>query len=116
MKTQVLKALEFPRSAILQIISARHCHRGSYYHATDPACELCWLRQECRWLSSQNDFIALDARPVSETVGSLIEAIKHLDAHRLEANHNALACCCESCRWLRSARRLLKQSNLMKLR
>ena len=116
MKTQVLKALEFPRSAILPSISARQCHRGGYYHATDPACELCWLRQECRWLSSQNDFIALGARPVSEMVGSLKEAIKHLDAHRHEAHHNALACCCDSCRWLRDAKRLLKQANLMKLR
>ena len=112
MKRKLLEALEYPRLAALQSVIAGGCHRNGYFSPADAHCRICPLEDTCRWLNAQNDFIALAGRSVTELAGLLSEAVDHLGAHRDALGHNAVACCCTPCQWLRESRRLLRQAGL----
>ena len=107
MKQLVIELLSYPRYLILSEIDIVECPHHGYYDNTDSGCKQCELGDECQWLFDNEAFIALTRRSVEDLINALDFAVNYT-AFQVD-NHNARACVCESCDWLREARRFLRQ-------
>jgi hypothetical protein len=97
--------LDYPRWIIERDVDFTACrHQGSYAES-DESCGSCRFGEACYWLklshapASQND-------PLPQLLNALATAANYLSATYSE-NHEP-GCQCETCLWLRQARRFLR--------
>lgn len=106
MRQQILEALAYPRILVLANLDADECPQNLYFNPAHPACRDCHQGEECRWLNCNDEITMLSTKPVEELYESLLFCIDFVSAQCAHANHNVRRCACESCAWLRQARRL----------
>ena len=82
------------------------CPQNGYFTATHPSCQYCDQGEECHWLNCNDAFSVLVKKPMEVLYDSLMFSINYVDAHSSRENHNVRRCACESCDWVRKARRL----------
>jgi len=103
MRRRLIEALTYPRLFVLQEIGLKDCPHDSIFDPAWDRCRSCGLGQECHWLSSLNDFSELSNKPVHTLHASLLYAIKLIEEHIEELEHDARFCDCEPCNWVRNA-------------
>ncbi len=62
--------------------------------------------EECHRLNCDDEFTTVSQKPMETLYESLLFCIDYVDAHCTHAGHNVRRCACESCHWVRSARRV----------
>lgn len=107
MHQEIIDLLSYPRSLVLSQIGEEDCKKDAYFDPHDTDCTGCRHGQQCQWLFSNDGFIELSRKPVEDLVAALDFAISYVD-HRFE-DHNSRACACQSCQWLRAARRAMRE-------
>lgn len=91
---------------VLANLDGNECPQNLYFNPAHPACRHCDQAEECNWLNCNDEFSALARKPVETLYESLLFSIEYVDAQCSRANHNVRRCACESCHWVRKARRL----------
>jgi hypothetical protein len=106
MRRQILEALTYPRMVVLANLDGEECSQHLYFNPAHPSCQLCYQSEECRWLKGNDEFSVLAEKPMDALFESLLFGIEYVDVQCSRASHNVRRCACESCRWVRDARRL----------
>jgi hypothetical protein len=108
MRRQIIEALTYPRILMLSNLDIEECPQNGYFNPAHPSCRYCGDGEECHWLNANDEFSVLATRPMPLLYESLIFSIEYVDAQSSGANHNVRRCACESCDWVRKARRLAR--------
>lgn len=96
--------LDYPRWVIERDVDFTDCHyQGTYTESTD-RCTTCQFGVACRWLNLAQPPASPDD-PLMELLNALKTAADYLQATYSEGHERR--CDCETCLWLRQARRFL---------
>jgi hypothetical protein len=106
MRQRIIDALAYPRILVLANLDADECPQNLYFNPAHQTCRHCRQREECRWLNRNDEFTMLSAKPIEALYESLLFCIDFVNAQSAYANHNTRRCDCESCQWVRQARKL----------
>jgi hypothetical protein len=106
MRRELIEALGYPKSLVLQIIERRDCPHDSLFEATDDRCHDCDLNRECHWVSCLNEFADFEGKATHTISASLRYGINLVEFVHREEGHDQSTCQCEACTWIREANRL----------
>jgi hypothetical protein len=106
MRRRIIEALTYPRMLLMANLEIDECPQNGYFNPAHPACHLCGQGEECHWLNCNDEFTVLARKPVEILYESLLFSIDYVDSQGSRANHNVRRCACESCHWVRKARRI----------
>ena len=107
MRERLIELLRFPRYQLRGELDLQDCVHDGRYAATDPECLACQAKEECRWLYNNDEFAALSAMPDRRLIKAMIFVIEHMDTLVLQWGHDERFCHCDACEWLRQAREVL---------
>ncbi len=96
--------LDYPRWVIERDVDFTECHYQGTYTASAERCTSCLFGEACRWLNLAHAPASID-EPLPELIAALKTAADYLQSNYSE-NHER-GCTCETCLWLRQARRFL---------
>ena len=106
MRRRIIEQLTYPRMLLLANLDVGECPQNRYFNPAHNACQRCEQGEECHWLNRNDEFSVLAQLPMKTLFESLSFCIDYVDAQNTRANHNVRRCACESCHWVRKARRL----------
>lgn len=106
MRRELIKALDFPISLLLETIEQRDCPHDSLFETTSAQCQQCDLNRECHWLSCLNEFSDFESKATYTINASVRYGIDVVGTLCGDLNHDDTICGCGACTWLREARRL----------
>jgi hypothetical protein len=106
MRRRIIEALTYPRIMLMAGLEVEDCPQNAYFNPAHTACQHCEQGEECHWLNCNDEFSALVQKPMETLYESLLFCIDFVDARCSGDKHNVRRCACESCRWVRMARRL----------
>ena len=106
MKTEIIAVLEFPRQIIRDHVPLETCEHAGNFASSDTGCLVRESRLECEWLYYNDESAALTENPLDVVADAPGSAVLNVDACVTRAGHNARACHCDACDWLRRARLL----------
>lgn len=109
MRRLIIEALTYPRIVLLANLDGEECPQNRNFNPAHPSCQHCCQREECHWLSCNNEFSVLAEKPIKTLYESLLFSIDYVDMQCSCASHNVRRCACESCQWVREARRLARE-------
>jgi hypothetical protein len=109
MRRQIIEALTYPRILLLANLGDDECPQNRYFNPAHPSCQHCDQGEECHWLECNDEFSVLALKPMGALYESLLFSIDYVDTQCSRANHNVRRCACESCHWVRKARRLARE-------
>jgi hypothetical protein len=109
MRRQIIEALTYPRILLLANLSDDQCPQNRYFNPAHPSCRLCAQGDECLWLNRNDEFSVMARKPMQTLYESLLFCIDYVDAQCSFTRHNVRRCACESCQWVRDARRLASE-------
>lgn len=96
--------LDYPRWIIERDVDFTHCRYHGTYAASADRCTSCEFGEACRWLNLARIPASPD-EPLAELIAALRTAADYLQANYSEDHERG--CTCETCLWLRQARRFL---------
>ena len=106
MRRRIIEALTYPRILLLANLEVEECPQNRYFNPAHRACQRCEQEKECHWLNCNDEFSVLAQMPMEMLLESLSFCIDYVDAQNTRAYHDVRRCACESCHWVRKARRL----------
>jgi hypothetical protein len=89
MRRRIIEALTYPRMLLMANLEIDECPQNGYFNPAHP-----------------DEFTVLARKPVEILYESLLFSIDYVDSQGSRANHNVRRCACESCHWVRKARRI----------
>ena len=116
MRRRIIEALTYPRMLLMSNLDIDECPQNGYFNPEHASCQCCDQGEECHWLNCNDEFTVLATKPMKMLYESLIFSIDYVDAQSGRANHNVRRCACESCDWVRKARRLAWEFNATEIR
>ncbi|HZD51597.1 MAG TPA: hypothetical protein VE175_01000 [Woeseiaceae bacterium] len=108
-RRQMIEALAYPCMLVLSNMDVDECPQHGYFNPAHPACRVCEQGDECQWLNANSEITVLADRPMEQLYDSLAFGIEYIDVQCSRAGHNVRRCACESCGWVREARRLTRR-------
>ena len=108
MRQKFIEAMTYPRILMAAHIDANDCPMHRYYNPEHGSCQACEQGIECHWLNQNDEFSALVNQPMEALVATFEFSVDYVDAYLSRENHSLRFCACDSCMWLRDARRLIK--------
>ena len=109
MRRRIIEQLTYPRMLLLANLHTEECPQNRYFNPAHNACQHCEQGEECHWLNGNDEFSVLAQVPMEMLLESLSFCIDYVDAESTRAYHNVRRCTCESCAWVRRARRLSQE-------
>jgi len=106
MRRRIIEALTYPRIMQLANLDGEKCPMHLIFNPASEGCQICEQGEECHWLNVNDEFSVLAEKPMDSLYESLLFCIDYVDAQCTYASHNVRRCACESCQWVKSARRL----------
>ena len=106
MRRQMIEAITYPRMLLLDSLDAEECPQNLYFNPAHPGCKYCEQSEECYWLNHNDEFSVLAKKSTQDLFIALQFCIDFVDARCSYQDHNVGRCACESCSWVRSARKL----------
>jgi len=107
MRKQIIETLAFSRALVRDGLDTQDCGHDMNYDPDDRACLECEYGPECRWLFENDEFAALERKPVEHLVDALEFALAYVAARTSQGgDHHHRTCRCDICRWQRRAQKL----------
>ena len=109
MRRRIIEELTYPRIMLLANLDVEECPQNQYFNPEHSACQRCEKVEECHWLNCNDEFSVLAHKPMEALFESMLFCIDYVNDQNTRANHNVRRCACESCAWVRRARRLARE-------
>lgn len=109
MRRAIIEALTYPRIVMLSQLDAEACPRNLYFDHAFPSCRNCDDADQCRWMNQNDEFQFLAEQPIEKLKQAIDYCIDYIESRVSLDDHNSRRCACESCSWIRGARRLSRQ-------
>jgi hypothetical protein len=106
MRQRIIEAITYPRIMLVANLDKEECPQELFFNHAHKACRVCEQGEECRWLNVNDHISVLAIKPIDSLYESLQFCIDYVEAQCRHARHSVRWCACESCDWIRSARRL----------
>ncbi|MEJ2643889.1 MAG: hypothetical protein P8180_02975 [Gammaproteobacteria bacterium] len=106
---KVVNLLDFPRYQVREYLDLSGCPHSGYYDGHDPRCRNCEFGMECQWLNRNDEIATLKQQRLEELDNALDLAICYVESRATGWGHDTRTCHCDSCEWLREARRTRNQ-------
>ena len=106
MREQIIETLAFSRALVRDGLDLQDCVHDTNYDPDDPSCVECEYRPECRWLFENDEFAALQHKPLEHLADALEFALAYVAARTSQGGHHRPTCQCDICRWQRHAHEL----------
>ena len=106
MRRRIIEALTYPRIVLLANLDSEECPHDLFFKPAHEGCQDCEKGEECQWMNVNDEFSVLAQQPIDLLYESLQFCIGYVITHGTDASHNVRRCACESCYWVRGARRL----------
>ena len=110
MRDRIIETLDYARAIVRSSIVLDDCSHDANFAAGSDECGVCEYASECHWLYSNDEFAALEQKPVEILVAALDFAVDYVRAELTHGGHNTARCRCESCTWLRTGQKLLAEA------
>lgn len=110
MREKIVKALINSRTLVRDQIELHDCIHNGHYVAGNSRCQYCEFGFECQWLYKNDEFAALEQKPIENLLEALQFAEAYVDAIVTRWEHDKRICRCDTCTWLRYTRRLLREA------
>ena len=107
MRRQIIEAITYPRMLLLESLKIDECPQNLYFNSSDLTCMGCDKGEECSWLNRNDEFSALAMKPMADLMLVLDFCINFVEIRCADNEHNVGRCACESCTWVRKARRIV---------
>jgi hypothetical protein len=104
MRKQIIETLAFSRALVRDGLDPQDCAHDTNYDPEDRGCVECEYGPECRWLFENDEFAALERKPLEHLVDALEFALAYVAART--RSHNRHTCRCDICHWQRQAQKL----------
>ncbi len=114
MRQRMIEALTYPRIVLMSNLEDEACPHNLMFNASHESCKACGQGDECQWLNMNDEFSVLAQKPMDSLYASLEFCIDYVQARCTRSHHNVPRCACESCEWVRTARRLAMEYRHMK--
>lgn len=108
MRRRLLDELSYPRQVAMANVDLSTCPHSGFFKTLDTTCSECTKSYECDWLNSTDEFSELAEKPMEFLYRALMFGIDYVDARNALAQHDGDSCECESCEWVRGARKLAR--------
>jgi len=102
---QLTLTLEYPRWLIERDVDFTNCANSGHYNDFLPLCKNCRFGPGCMWLNTARSADTSDA-PLPELIAALSGAVRYVSEYKIVGHGHH--CDCETCKWLVSARRLMR--------
>ena len=109
MRRELIEALDYPKSLVLEIIGEGDCPHESLFEVTDKRCQQCDVSRECHWVRCLNDFAEFDGKSTHTINASLRYGINLVETLNGSSPHDKAVCDCEACSWIRGSKRLSEE-------
>lgn len=109
MRRRLIEALTYPRLFVLDNVCLEDCPHDGLFDSTCERCLNCNSRQECHWLKCIDSFSDFARMPTYTMHASLLYGMSLIEERNSQVQHDADACSCESCTWVRNARQLARE-------
>jgi len=106
MRQRIIETLTYPRMVLLSNLHGETCPQNLLFNASHESCQVCDQGEECLWLNSNDEFSVLAHMPMDSLNECLEFCINYVATTGSCSHHNLVRCACESCEWVRTARRL----------
>lgn len=108
-RQSLIEALSYPRELVRNDMDLDDCPHNGLFDDEDGRCLICPQQPECEWLYNNEEFVALEQKPIAEVLTALEIASDYVAAQIAYWEHNTEQCRCTSCTWLRHALQLVDQ-------
>lgn len=107
-REELISLLQFPRSLVQEELHDRemdcpHCLR---FAKNDSECVMCDRSDECHWLWENDEFNALEKRPLSQLMEALDYALCYVQGEVVSWGHRWRECPCDACAWVNAAQQV----------
>jgi len=99
MKNRMIELLSYPRQMLHDDIDLVSCLHAGFYDKQDRGCRECENEAQCRWLSANDKFVALERKPVRDLAQSLAFVLDYMNLRIGRWGHDPNVCKCSSCCW-----------------
>lgn len=106
-REKVLELLVFARAKIQGSLDLETCPHAGWFALDDAHCRLCSALPECAWLLHNDGVLPWSERSNEDLLSALRFALELLSDAARDEGHDTSVCVCDTCTWLRSARRSL---------
>ncbi len=110
MRQRLIEALSYPRELVRNDMDLDDCPHNGLYDDEDGRCLACPQQPECEWLYNNEEFVALEQKPIAEILAALEIASDYVGAQITYWEHDSRRCRCTSCTWLRDTLRLVDEA------
>jgi hypothetical protein len=101
-RQQVISALDYPKSMVLDISEERNCPGQQGFDPNSDHCRECTINGECHWVTWLDDCRDLEDKPTHTLVASLRYGVKLIKSLQSALPHDEAGCACEECTWIRA--------------
>ncbi|MBI5612738.1 MAG: hypothetical protein HY942_06710 [Gammaproteobacteria bacterium] len=108
MRDALISALTYPRSVVRESVLPEDCPHNRSFDCEDHRCLTCEFEVECLWLCRNDEFAALQLRPLTDLVDALEFSLGYVQRRIDEPRHNIAKCGCATCAWSRQAEVLIE--------
>ena len=109
MRLRIIETLNYPRMLLVANLDSENCPQNQYFNSKHESCQWCRQGEECRWLNRNDEFSLLAQKSTEKLVESLLFCIDYVDSRCFNANHDVRRCACDSCHWVKNARKLVSE-------
>jgi hypothetical protein len=110
MRERILELFGQSRAMMRSQIELNECFYNGNFAPDSSECGQCDYEFECQWLYNNDEFAALERKPLETLLDSLEYAQYYVEAQLIRWGHDKRGCHCEACAWLRDCRQLLRAS------
>jgi hypothetical protein len=110
MRERILELFGQSRAMMRSQIELHECSHSGNFVPDSSECGQCDYEFECQWLYNNDEFAALERKPLETLLDSLEYALYYVEAQLIRWGHDKRGCHCEACAWLRDCRQLLRTS------
>lgn len=106
----VTDLLHFARTQLRDQLDLDNCPHNARLDPSDTRCIDCEAALPCRWLEHCEDVTARRDMALAVLCRTLEQGMGYVQDLVRDWGHNSLTCLCETCQWLRKARRTCRES------
>lgn len=89
LRESLIEALSYPRKVMRNYIELDNCPHNGLYDSEDGNCLACPQQMECVWLYSNEEFAALEKKPIAEILAALEDGLEYVTAQISYLEHDS---------------------------
>lgn len=109
LRKHLIELLVLPRDLMQDKIDIPNCPHSGFYNALAHDCINCIKDEECKWLMSNDEFVAMNEKSINKLLSALKFSVEFVETQVLVWGHKINSCQCKVCAWLDEAKQAMEK-------